>query len=251
VVPKPGGKKPDTKKTGGQKASSKGRKQAPAKKGKGRASAAKKEAKSLTSDLIDHRLTKALSHPLRVSILAVANQREISPSEFADEFDVPLSNVSYHFRVLNDHECLELVKEVPVRGSSEHRYRGSRRGLITDGNWKALGKNVQTTLRIAGLQDLLNRCQQALDAETFDSRDDAIFFWIGGVVDEIGWERLTEAMNRVIKEVSDIEVESADRLRQNGTNQVPMTFAVTGFESPKQQPLPSKRKKKRQPKRKK
>ena len=69
------------------------------------------QAREATADLIDHRLRKALSHELRVQILSVANLREISPSQFSEEFDVPLSNASYHFRQLVKYDCLELVRK--------------------------------------------------------------------------------------------------------------------------------------------
>ena len=72
---------------------------------------ANKRAREETSGLIDPRLRKALSHELRVQILTVANQRELSPSEFSDEFDVPLANVSYHFRKLLEYDCIELTRE--------------------------------------------------------------------------------------------------------------------------------------------
>lgn len=206
-----------------------------AKKRAKRDSAANKQAEQLTADLIDHRLTKALAHPMRCAILAVANTREISPSQYAREFDAPLSNVSYHFRKLRDFDCIELVDEVPNRGGNAHLYRGSRRGLVTDANWKALGKPIQAGVRIAGFQDLTARCLQAVAAETFDSREDAVFYWVAGVMDEIGWTKYIVAIRRLIDEVSDIEGECVQR-RADGDNDecIPMTFAVAGFESPKE-----------------
>src|SRR4051794_15100467 len=45
---------------------------------------------------IDQRIMKALSHPLRVRMLTLLNQKVSSPSELAEELDEPLGNVSYH-----------------------------------------------------------------------------------------------------------------------------------------------------------
>ncbi len=119
-----------------------------------RTSAANKRAEEQTVEVIDHRLAKALGHPLRCAILTVANSRTISPSQYSREFDAPLSNVSYHFRELVKLEYIELVEEVPVRGSWEHRYRGCRRGLVTDANWKLFGPSIQAGVR---------SCHPALD----------------------------------------------------------------------------------------
>jgi len=200
--------------------------------GKGNAKSANKRAREATANLIDHRLRKALSHELRVQILSVANQREISPSEFSEELDVPLSNVSYHFRRLVEYDCIEMTREVPVRGSHEHRYVGTRRGLISDGDWAKLGKGTQAGVRIAGFQDLINRCTQAGKGNTFESREDAAFYWVPVGVDEVGWEKMQAAIRRIIKEVEACEIESAKRAACGETRTFPVTFGVLGFESP-------------------
>jgi DNA-binding transcriptional ArsR family regulator len=193
---------------------------------------ANERAREETSGLIDPRLRKALSHELRVQILTVANQREVSPSEFSEELDVPLSNVSYHFRKLLEYDCIELTREVPVRGSHEHRYVGTRRGLISDGDWAQLGKGTQAGVRIAGFQDLINRCTQAVEGETFDAREDAAFYWVPMSLDEIAWEKTQAAIRRIISEVEEFEVESTQRVADGESQTFPATFGVLGFESP-------------------
>jgi DNA-binding transcriptional ArsR family regulator len=67
----------------------------------------------------------ALRHPLRRQILqAMAEDTEpLSPRELATSLDQPLSNVSYHVRVLADCSVLELVRTRQVRGSMQHFYR--------------------------------------------------------------------------------------------------------------------------------
>lgn len=204
--------------------------------GKKRAHGATRKAEELNADLIDERLTKAIAHPLRLQILAVANEREISPSEYSEESGAPLSNVSYHFRKLYELDFIELTKEVPKRGTQEHRYVGSRRGLVTDADWAKLGRTTQAGVRIAGFQDLITRCTQAIQAGTFDSREDAVFYWIGGGMDEIGWEQFTAALHELIAVVSKIEVDSVKRVAngEGGGAIFPTTFAVSGFESPEQ-----------------
>jgi len=67
-------------------------------------------------------------------------------------------------------------------------------------------------------------------------------------LDEIGWGKFIAAIRRLINEVSDFEVESVQRVAEGGGECTPTTFAVAGFESPKQ-PKP-KRSKHKNPKRK-
>jgi DNA-binding transcriptional ArsR family regulator len=71
----------------------------------------------------DNELLIALRHPLRREILrAMAAQDPISPRQISDELRQPLSNVSYHVRVLADCGAVVLVDTAPVRGSMQHFY---------------------------------------------------------------------------------------------------------------------------------
>jgi DNA-binding transcriptional ArsR family regulator len=71
----------------------------------------------------DNDLLAALRHPLRRQILReMAGEEAISPRELSVALDRPLSNVSYHVRVLADCAAVTLVKTTPVRGSMQHFY---------------------------------------------------------------------------------------------------------------------------------
>jgi DNA-binding transcriptional ArsR family regulator len=71
----------------------------------------------------DNDLLIALRHPMRRQILRrMAACEVISPLELATELDKPLSNVSYHVRVLVDCAAVMLVKTAPRRGSVQHFY---------------------------------------------------------------------------------------------------------------------------------
>jgi DNA-binding transcriptional ArsR family regulator len=192
--------------------------------------AATKDTKPV--DLIDRRLTKALSHPMRVQILALVNQRVLSPKEFSREYNEPLSNVAYHFRELEKLDCIELIEERPGRGSHQHFYKGARRGIVSDADWKQLGKAVQAGVSTAALQDFIGRSVQAIMAGTFDARDDSHFSWTALSLDQQGWDDLVESMTRMLDDTLNIEAEAAERLAGSKEKPIPATFALAGFESP-------------------
>ncbi len=74
----------------------------------------------------DNDLLVALRHPLRREILReMAGEEAISPREIANALQQPLSNVSYHVRVLADCAAVSLVSTKPVRGSMQHFYRAA------------------------------------------------------------------------------------------------------------------------------
>jgi DNA-binding transcriptional ArsR family regulator len=72
----------------------------------------------------DNDLLIALRHPLRRRILqAMADGEVVSPRELTLALREPLSNVSYHVRVLAKTGAVTLVCTKPVRGSVQHFYR--------------------------------------------------------------------------------------------------------------------------------
>ncbi|HST70307.1 MAG TPA: helix-turn-helix domain-containing protein [Solirubrobacterales bacterium] len=77
-------------------------------------------------DCTDNNLLIALRHPLRRRILReMADGKVISPLELSNELRQPLSNVSYHVRVLADLAAVTLVDTKPTRGSVQHFYRSA------------------------------------------------------------------------------------------------------------------------------
>jgi DNA-binding transcriptional ArsR family regulator len=66
----------------------------------------------------------ALNHPLRRQILRTFKQEEVaSATALCQRFEMPLSNVSYHVKVLVELNVLELAGTRKVRGAKERFYR--------------------------------------------------------------------------------------------------------------------------------
>jgi predicted transcriptional regulator len=76
--------------------------------------------------VLDLKLTRALAHALRGHIVAVLNERVVSPNEVAKELGMDVAYVSYHFRVLrDDYGLIEETSASERRGSREHFYRAA------------------------------------------------------------------------------------------------------------------------------
>src|ERR1700712_3398689 len=84
---------------------------------------------------LDSNIVKAMSHPLRLKILARLNEGVASPNEMAKEFGESLPLVSYHVRILRELDCIELVRTTPRRGAIEHHYRAMTRAYIDESTW--------------------------------------------------------------------------------------------------------------------
>lgn len=190
--------------------------------------------------------SEALRHPLRVRILEIVNEQDMSPiqfmqGQFAPDVEVSakaLSSISYHFRALAKCGCLEVVDTIARRGATEHIYRGRARAYFTDEEWAALTQRERCLISRTMYQGLAARAEGAMMAHTFDSRTDRHLSWIAMEVDERGWTELMSTLATTLGDVTQIRHNARDRLAASGDKVVPVTVGMLGFESPPPPPLP-------------
>jgi DNA-binding transcriptional ArsR family regulator len=178
--------------------------------------------KRQTASAVDSRLAKALAHPLRVQLLAALNEGVASPNELAKKLDEPLTNVSYHVRMLHDLGCIELVETEPRRGALEHYYRAIVRPFFADRDWKRLPKNARGSISDAVLQLVWDDAAAAIKGGLFDEREDRHLSRSVLCVDDKGWEELNELLVETLDSAMQIQADSASRASKGGGE----TFAV-------------------------
>ena len=172
--------------------------------------------KRQTASAVDSRLAKALAHPLRVQLLAALNEGVASPNELAKKLDEPLTNVSYHVRMLHDLGCIELVETEPRRGALEHYYRAVVRPFFGDRDWKRLPKNARGSISDAVLQLVWEDAAEAIKGGLFDEREDRHLSRSVLSLDEEGWNDLNDLLGRTLDSAMQIQAESASRATKNG-----------------------------------
>jgi DNA-binding transcriptional ArsR family regulator len=72
--------------------------------------------------ITDTAIAKALSHPLRVAILASLNDREATTGQLARELGSSLSRTGYHVRRLESLGLVALARRRIKAGTVEHSY---------------------------------------------------------------------------------------------------------------------------------
>jgi DNA-binding transcriptional ArsR family regulator len=181
--------------------------------------------------LVDLRLAKALSHPLRARIFAILDQQVASPNEIADMLDERLPNVSYHVRALADLECIELVRTAQRRGAIEHYYRAVRRPFFSDADWKRLPRAGRQAVADVGLQLIWEDVSGAIEAGTFEARSDFHLSRTPLVVDEQGWGELTDALLGWLAEAERIAKQSENRRAKSGDDGIQARLVFMHFEA--------------------
>lgn len=181
--------------------------------------------------VVDRRLAKALSHPLRAHVLSILNERVASPNQIAGELEEPLGNVSYHVKTLAEMGCIELVRTEPRRGAIEHFYRAVVRPFFSDKDWKRLPPSARQGISDATLQLIWEDTSDALDAGTFDRRTDRHLSRSRLVLDDEGWEEVNELLLEMMNRVVEIEAESAKRRAADGEPGFNTKMVLMHFES--------------------
>jgi DNA-binding transcriptional ArsR family regulator len=172
------------------------------------------EIRRQRSHEVDERIFKALAHPLRMSILTRLSDKVASPSDLAEELDEPLANVSYHFGVLRDLGCIELVETKPRRGALEHYYRALRRPFFSDDDWAKVPTSVRQSIIDSVLRQIGKDVAQAAQDGGFD-RDEAHVSRTPLVLDEKAWKEVAEVLTEAIEQLLAIQTEAAERLAES------------------------------------
>jgi DNA-binding transcriptional ArsR family regulator len=208
--------------------------------------------KRQTASAVDSRLAKALAHPLRVQLLAALNEGVASPNELAKKLDEPLTNVSYHVRMLHDLGCIELVETEPRRGALEHYYRAIVRPFFGDRDWKRLPKNARGSISDAVLQLVWEDTAEAIKSGLFDEREDRHLSRSVLSIDDKGWDELHDLLAQTLDSAMQIQADSASRASKNGdetfnVNLVMMTHPTPSSAKESTAPSSGGRKKRRSP----
>ena len=189
------------------------------------------------NEINDPRLVKALAHPLRVSILSALENRTASPSELAEELDVPLPNLSYHIRMLVQLDLLKLVRTRPRRGAIEHYYQAKGRVAVSDRAWGQVPTLVKEAMVAASLRNVGELVETAAARGGFEAADSHLSSQ-RIKVDAEGWEEVSKRMRAFFEDVQRIQADSekrrndSDHLDEVDAGVVMMLFKAPPVDAP-------------------
>ena len=163
------------------------------------------------TNIDDPRYVKAMSHPLRVRILALLDERAASPVELAGWLGVTLGKTAYHVRTLERIGLIELVRETRVRGAVEHHYRAKERPTVSDEAWAAASPIVKQAAVSASLETIGAYTRAAGAAGGFDHGNSHLTR-TALHLDARGFNELSRACLRILAQVDRIEEAANERL---------------------------------------
>jgi hypothetical protein len=152
-----------------------------------------------------------MSHPLRVRILAILDERQASPNQLAGWLAASLGTVAYHVRTLLQLGLIELVDETRVRGAVEHHYRSVARPSVSAEAWAQASPVAKQAAVGSSLEVIGEYARLSAAAGGFD-RSDAQLRRLLLKLDTKGFAQLSKAIEKLLERVEKIEADAAKRL---------------------------------------
>jgi DNA-binding transcriptional ArsR family regulator len=177
-------------------------------------------------------LVKALNHPVRVKALTILTEKIASPKEISAQIDTPLSNVSYHVRVLDELGLVEIVEEESVRGSVAHFYKAVERPLIDNPDWEKLSPRVRSAFSGYVIETLMSDAAGSLAAGVFDLREDRHLSRTSLVLDEKAWRKISEIQAKALDQILKEQAAATARLGKSEAGAIQAIAGMTCFEVP-------------------
>jgi len=183
--------------------------------------------------VIDPTLAKAFTHPLRGHIWVTLFERGVvSPTEIANELDLDVSEVSYHFRGLKKRRLIKVVRTVPRRGFDEHFYEPVAPALeFDDAEWMKLPEGIRKSFSGEMAWQIIEQLTAAVGSGSLDNRSRHLSqSWL--LVDERGWSELMRTMQRTLDRIGAIKQRCAERREASGEQGIPVSVPMAAFETP-------------------
>ncbi len=194
---------------------------------------------SRPSGAAETELAKALSHPLRRTIIEAMERGPISPTEVRELHPgVSLKAVLRHFARLEELNCIEQVEKRRVDGNARNRFQLRDHGWHEGSLYAALPSALRGLVDSVYASSYIERVAEAITTDTMESRQDAHLTWSGLRYDEQAWSELSPEIDDLFRYVISMYVQSEERhgfarrsLQPVGAL-TPVTFSLAAFESP-------------------
>jgi DNA-binding transcriptional ArsR family regulator len=140
----------------------------------------------------DARYVKGMAHPARVRIMAMLQERVLSPAQLAAQLGAPVGRIAYHVRTLRNLGLIELVEQRKVRGGVARFYRAKARVIVSDEAWARASPIAKQVVVSSALQVI--GAYAAAAAGGFDRRE-AHLTRTPLDLDDQGWEELSRLLD--------------------------------------------------------
>jgi len=182
------------------------------------------------TNITDPRWLRAISHPIRIRLLAMLDEEPASPVILANKLDQPLGTIAYHVRTLYDLGLLKLVSTRQRRGATEHYYQTTGHPRGSEESWEALDSVSKQRLLTALLARASDYASRSAAAGGFDAKD-AHISTNALKLDAKGWAQLAKESKKWLAKAEQIEREAAERIEADRGSVMHVGLNIMVFEA--------------------
>jgi DNA-binding transcriptional ArsR family regulator len=185
-----------------------------------------------TATSMETTLAAIVAHPTRARAFSILAERTASPVEIAQQIGKDVGHVGYHVRKLLQLGLIELVDERPVRGAVEHFYRAIERPVVTEEEFAGQSVEEREVFTRYTLQLHVTDIARAMDEHTVDARVNRVITRMPILVDEAGFQELSDLHTEVLERTMEIEARSNERRATSEEEGIPTVSSSMFFEIP-------------------
>jgi DNA-binding PadR family transcriptional regulator len=181
-------------------------------------------------NLIDERVLKAQSHPIRAHILNILSEGPSSPAKMHRRMDnVSLNLVCHHVKVLKDVGLIELVDVRHHGGRREHIYRATQRQYFTLEEWLAIEPRLRNPIITTILSQISEDTARAIVEGRFAELPDSHLSRSPVELDREGWQEVVDVLETALEGVLEAHARSIERCRESGETPMPARVMIMQF----------------------
>lgn len=167
--------------------------------------------------LIDPRILKAQSHPIRAHVLNILSEGPNSPGRMHRRMEnVSLSLLCHHVKVLLKVGLIELVRVKSHGGRKEHIYRATKRQYFSLEEWLAVDPKLRDPLISTILRQISDDTGRAAAEGRFSELPDSHLSRSPIELDAQGWVEVVEALEVALERILEAHARSKERARVSG-----------------------------------
>lgn len=171
----------------------------------------------------------AISHRIRVQVLALLNEGVYTPQQIADVIGEPLNKVAHHIHELAEAGSIELADTKMVRNAVQHYYRGVQMPFYTDEDVAQMTPQQRQVTAGLIIQSIQAELMAALWAGKMHSDPRVWLAWRWFNVDKQGRNDIADEQQRHWDRIQQIEAESTNRRAESGEDAKSIIVATLGF----------------------
>lgn len=182
------------------------------------------------TEITDPRWLRAISHPIRIRLLAMLDEEPASPVILASKLEQPLGTIAYHVRTLYDLGLLKLVSTRQRRGATEHYYKTTGHPTSSAEAWEGLDAISKQRLLTALIAKATDYATRSAAAGGFDTQE-AHISTEALRLDRQGWEELAQETRRWLARAQEIERDVATRASEDADAAIPVGLTLMLFQA--------------------